>query len=69
MMLAFLVDQVQQACCPLFQAVLAKVKSRRSLWERMRSAVLAFVFRSFRELLESLLTDRCRNQSLPSPYS
>jgi hypothetical protein len=68
MMLAFLVDQVQQACCPLFQAVLAKVKSRRSLWDRQRSAVLAFVFRSFRELYESLLTDRCRNQSLPSPY-
>ena len=68
MMLAFLVDQVQQACCPLFQAVLAKVKSRRSLWDRMRSAVLAFVFTSFRELYESLLTDRCRNQSLPSPY-
>ncbi len=53
--------------CLLFQAVPAKVKNRRSLWERMQSAVLAFVFRSFRELLESLLTGRCRNQSLPSP--
>lgn len=65
MMLAFLVDQVQQACCPLFGAVLAKVKSRRSFWDRLRSAVLAFVFTSFDELYESLLSDRCRNQLLP----
>jgi hypothetical protein len=35
MMLAFLVDQVQQMCCPLFQAVWAKLGSKRRLWERM----------------------------------
>jgi len=35
MMLAFLVDQVQQLCCPLFQAVWAKLGSKRRLWERM----------------------------------
>lgn len=69
MMLAFLVDQVQQACCPLFQAVLSKVKTRRSLWERMRSAALSFVFHSFQQMYEAILTDRCRNRSLPSPYS
>lgn len=68
MMLAFLVDQIQQACCPLFQAVLSKVKTRRSLWDRMRSAVLSFVFRSFQELYESILTDRCRGQWLPPPH-
>jgi len=67
MMLAFLVDQIQQTCCPLFQAVLEKVGRRRSLWERMRSAVLSFVFKSFRELYESILTDRCFRQTLPAP--
>jgi len=65
MMLAFLIDQVQQACCPLFGAVLTKLKSRRSLWSRLRSAVDSFIFRSYSELLDALLTDRCRNQSLP----
>ncbi|OYP35843.1 transposase [Rhodopirellula sp. MGV] len=35
MMFAFVVDQVQQACCPLFQAVLAKLKSCRSPWHRL----------------------------------
>ena len=37
MMLAFLVDQAQQLCCALFQAVWAKLGSKRLLWERMRA--------------------------------
>jgi hypothetical protein len=65
MMLAFLIDQVQQACCPLFQAVLAKLKSRRSLWFRLRSAIESFAFRSYGEVLDAILTDRCRYRSLP----
>jgi hypothetical protein len=36
MMLAFLVDQTQQLCCALFQAVWAKLGSKRLLWERIR---------------------------------
>jgi hypothetical protein len=36
-MLAFFVDQVQQFCCPLFQAVWAKMGSKRRLGERMRA--------------------------------
>ena len=35
MLLAFLVDQVQQLCCSLFQAACAKVSSKRPLWERI----------------------------------
>jgi hypothetical protein len=37
MMLAFLVDQAQQLCCALFQAVWAKLGSKRLVWERMRA--------------------------------
>jgi hypothetical protein len=65
MMLAFLIDQVQQACCPLFQAVLSKLKSRRSLWFRLRCAIDSFVFGSYGEILDAILTDRCRYRSLP----
>ncbi len=36
MLLAFLIDQIQEAACGLFQAALQKVFSRRALWERMR---------------------------------
>ena len=45
MMLAFLVDQAQQRCCPLFRAVMKKVGSKRLLWERVRSHFYHFVFR------------------------
>jgi hypothetical protein len=37
MMLAFLVAQTQQLCCALFQAVWAKLGSKRLLWERLRA--------------------------------
>ena len=36
MMLAFLIDQLQQMCCPLFQAALKKAIRRRRFWENMR---------------------------------
>ena len=65
MMLAFLVDQVQQLCCPLFQSVLAKVKRRKTLWHRLRCAVESFTFRSYREVLEAILSDRSRRGWLP----
>jgi hypothetical protein len=54
MMLAFLVDQVQQMCCPLFQAVWAKLGSKRRLWERMRALFYAYVLASMRQLFEAL---------------
>lgn len=65
MFLAFLVDQVQQTCCPLFQAVLAKLKSRRQLWEDLRRCVRTFVFRSFAQLWSALLSGA--TQDLPPP--
>lgn len=39
MMLAFLVDQIQQLACSLFQAVLQKEGSRKSLWEPAQSVL------------------------------
>jgi hypothetical protein len=36
MMLAFLIDQVQQRCCTLFQAAQAKAGRARYFWERVR---------------------------------
>jgi len=54
MMLAFLVDQTQQRCCTLFQAVWAKMGSKRMLWERMRSLFYEYQLESMRELLEAL---------------
>src|SRR6266481_6007372 len=54
MMLAFLVDQTQQLCCALFQAVWAKLGSKRLLWERMRALFFDYALQSMRQLLEAL---------------
>jgi hypothetical protein len=54
LMLAFLVDQVQQLCCPLFQAVWAKMGSKRRLWERMRSLFYDDALGSMQHLFEAL---------------
>jgi hypothetical protein len=54
MMLAFLVDQAQQLCCALFQAVWAKLGSKRLLWERMRALFYDYALASMRQLFEAL---------------
>ena len=54
LMLAFLVDQVQQLCCPLFQAVWAKMGSKRRLGERMRALFYDYALESMQHLFEAL---------------
>lgn len=54
MMLAFLVDQVQQMCCPLFQGVWGKLGSKRRLWEKMRALFYDYALESMRHLFEAL---------------
>jgi hypothetical protein len=53
--LAFLVDQVQQLCCPLFQAVWATLGSKRRLWEKMRALCYDYALESMRHLFAALL--------------
>ena len=54
MLLAFLVDQVQQLCCPLFQAARAKVSSKRSLCERIRNYFHTFIAPSMERILRMI---------------
>lgn len=37
MMLAFLIDQIQQRCCRLFQAAVSAAKSKTRLWRKLRT--------------------------------
>ena len=55
MMLAFLVDQIQQLCCPLFQAAWTKCKSKRSLWERVRGKFKEFYINTMEDLYRSII--------------
>ena len=66
MMLAFLVDQAQQLCCPLFRAVWEKLGSKRALWEKLRSHFYHFLFRSMRHLYEVILYDL--GKEVPAPW-
>lgn len=58
MMLAFLVDQIQQLCCPLFQAAWKKWKTKRSLWEKVRSKFHEFHIETMEDLYRALLDHR-----------
>ncbi len=57
-MLAFLVDQIQQLCCPLFNAAWKKWKSKRSLWEKVRIHFHAFIIETMEDLYRSILDHR-----------
>jgi hypothetical protein len=65
MMLAFLVDQVQQLCCSLFRAVWSKLGSKRALWEQLRSHFYHFTFESMEHLYKVILHDLAKE--LPAP--
>ena len=54
MMLAFLIDQIQEATCGLFQEALKAMKSRRRFWERMRSFFSIYLIDSWADLFEVL---------------
>ena len=57
MMLAFLVDQIQQLSCPLFQAAWQKCKSKVYLWECIRGTFKRFVAPSMEVILRVIITD------------
>lgn len=42
MFLAFLIDQVQQRCCGLFQEALEKAKRKTRFWEKLRMYIVEF---------------------------
>jgi len=58
MMLAFLIDQIQELCCRLFQQARARLHSRRALWERIRQLFCIFRIESWKALLNALANER-----------
>jgi hypothetical protein len=54
MMLAFLVDQVQQIASQLFNAVWKKLGTKRRMWEDIRSLFMGYIFNSMEEILIAL---------------
>jgi hypothetical protein len=54
MMLAFLIDQVQQKCNPLFQKAWDKKGSKCGLWESMRHLFASFEVASMAEIYQAI---------------
>jgi hypothetical protein len=54
MMLAFLIDQMQQLCCPVFRAAWGNMTSKRMLWERIRGFIFEHIVSSMSEVLAAL---------------
>jgi hypothetical protein len=58
MFLAFLIDQVQQRCCGLFQAALEHMLSKTRFWGRLRFLFLEFYIESWAELFDWMANER-----------
>jgi hypothetical protein len=56
MMLAFLVDQVQELGCRLFQAARTRFRSRTSLWEKLRSLFLTYYIQDWPTLWAAIIS-------------
>ena len=68
MMLAFLMDQIQQLCCPRFQAAQRRQSSYASLWEKMRGAIWLLILHSWEQLYEALAgAEPDRSSGRPDP--
>jgi hypothetical protein len=66
MMLAFMVNQVEQLCCPLFRATWHKLGSKCALWDQVRSHFRHFRCDSMQRIYEAILFDLTKNLPLPA---
>jgi len=54
MMLAFLIDQVQEATCGLFQKAMEHRKTRRAFWEKMKALFYNYFISSWEDLFAAM---------------
>ena len=54
MLLAFLIDEIQEIACRLFQAARAAYHARIVLWEKMRALVFTFKIHNWESLMRAL---------------
>ena len=65
MMLAFLVDQIQAFCCPLFQQAHYTQHSKIGLWEKMRSFFRSFYIESWEVFFLTIIKGQGRHDLIP----
>lgn len=65
MMLAFLVDQVQLLCCPLFQKALKKRGTKISFWARIRAFFVSHYIANWEVLFEAIISGHIASDLQP----
>lgn len=55
MMLAFLIDQIQQLCCPKFKAALKKLGKKLYLWQTIRAYFSLFIIKTWDDFYAALI--------------
>lgn len=67
MLLAFLIDQIQEHACRVFQRARERWRSRRYLWERLRGLVLNFYVPDWTVLMAAWSDPASLHMTLPAP--
>ena len=57
MMLAFSIDQIQEAACGLFQKAMAYLPTRRRFWEKFRGLFNLYFIKSWEGLFHAMGDD------------
>jgi hypothetical protein len=57
MVLAFLIDQIQEATCGLFQTALKYQKTRRAFWEQMRGLFYSYYVEGWKAIFDAMNPD------------
>jgi len=55
MLLAFLVDQIQELCCTTFQQAFKKRESKTGLWKKMQSMFTSYFINSWNDLFYAII--------------
>jgi hypothetical protein len=62
MMLAFLVDEVQQLCCPLFAQARKAFNTKKAYWHHIRCCFEILALTSWIGLYEAIIAGQTRNR-------
>ena len=66
MMLAFLVDQIQALCCPLFQQAHQSQHSKIGLWEKLRNFFRFFYIETWEQFFLAIIKGHGRHDLIPN---
>ena len=68
MMLAFLLDQIQESCCEYFQAARNRFHSRKALWQKMRELFNGYLIDDWAAFFTAIIWGHKVAKLMPEGY-